>query len=71
MKWRYWPFSAASADSSLPERPVGTVAVAVDDAHPAAADFRDITLVEEHEAPRDRQQRGDVGRDEALAQTKP
>ena len=67
MKCRYWPFSAASADSSLSRiGAIGAVAVAIDDAHAAAPDLGDVAFLEEHEAPGHRQQRRDVGGDEVL-----
>ena len=67
MKWRYWPFSAASATSSLSRTGRSTaVAVAVDDRAPIAPHLGDIALLQEHEAARHRQQRGDIRGDEVL-----
>ncbi len=67
MKWRYWPFSAASADSSLSRTGRSTVvAVLVENLDGRAADVRDVAFFEEHEAARDGQQRGDVRGDEVL-----
>ena len=67
MKWLYWPFSADSADNSLSRTaPLDGCAIPVKDAHGAAADIGNIALFEEHEPSRHRQQRRDVGSNEAL-----
>src|SRR6186713_648300 len=60
MKWRYWPFSAASADSSLSRTAFGGVAVLVEHTDRRAMDVGDVAFFQEHEAARDGQQRGDV-----------
>jgi hypothetical protein len=67
MKCSYWPFSAASAESSLSRtggRPVLPSRSMMRTA--GARDFGDIAFLEEHEAARHGQQRRDIGGDEVL-----
>ena len=68
MKCRYWPFSAASADSSLSRTGRSTVLPSLSSTLTArAANLGDVAFLEEHEAARHRQQRRDVRGDEVLA----
>ena len=52
---------------ALAHRALGGVAVLVEHLDGRAADVGDVAFFEEHEAARDRQQRGDVRGDEVLA----
>ncbi len=67
MKWRYWPRSTESADSSLSRtsRSAGRPSRA-DDAERLAAHLGDIAFLEEQEPARHGQERGHVGGDEIL-----
>src|SRR6185437_6330041 len=64
-------FGRIRGELALADGTLDSVAVAIEDSDGCAANLGDVTFFKEHEAPRHRQQRRNIGGDEVLLDTEP